>query len=85
MVGYSFDHQFNDTFTVRQNLRFAKTSQNSFTVGVCTGKQRNMCTGSDKGHYLRVNTLSITKSCRTLPLILSCRANSRPARWTTSC
>ena len=30
MVGYSFDHEFNDTFTVRQNLRFAenKTSQN---------------------------------------------------------
>ncbi|MGQ7191972.1 hypothetical protein ACUODJ_62565, partial [Escherichia sp. HC-CC] len=23
MVGYSFDHEFNDTFTVRQNLRFA--------------------------------------------------------------
>ncbi len=24
MVGYSFDHEFNDTFTVRQNLRFAE-------------------------------------------------------------
>lgn len=31
MVGYSFDHEFNDTFTVRQNLRFneMKTSQQS--------------------------------------------------------
>jgi iron complex outermembrane receptor protein len=24
MVGYSFSHQFDDTFTVRQNLRYAK-------------------------------------------------------------
>ncbi|CCG88188.1 ferrichrome porin FhuA [Erwinia piriflorinigrans] len=24
MIGYSFDHEFNDTWTVRQNLRFAK-------------------------------------------------------------
>ncbi len=23
MVGYSFSHQFDDTFTVRQNLRYA--------------------------------------------------------------
>ncbi|ALB61704.1 Ferric hydroxamate outer membrane receptor FhuA [Cronobacter condimenti 1330] len=31
MVGYSFEHAFDDTFTVRQNLRFAemKTSQQS--------------------------------------------------------
>ncbi|MCS2165458.1 ferrichrome porin FhuA [Scandinavium manionii] len=31
MVGYSFEHGFNDTFTVRQNLRFAelKTAQQS--------------------------------------------------------
>lgn len=31
MVGYSFDHAFNDTFTVRQNLRYieSKTSQKS--------------------------------------------------------
>lgn len=31
MVGYSFDHEFDDTFTVRQNLRFAemKTAQKS--------------------------------------------------------
>ena len=39
MVGYSFDHEFNDTFTVRQNLRFAenKTSQNSvYGYGMCS-------------------------------------------------
>ncbi|ADO49825.1 ferrichrome porin FhuA [[Enterobacter] lignolyticus] len=31
MVGYSFDHAFNDTFTVRQNLRYveSKTAQKS--------------------------------------------------------
>ncbi|MDI8645731.1 TonB-dependent siderophore receptor, partial [Salmonella enterica subsp. enterica serovar Lubbock] len=31
MVGYSFEHGFNDTFTVRQNLRFVemKTAQKS--------------------------------------------------------
>ena len=23
-MGYSFDHEFNDTFTVRQNLRYAQ-------------------------------------------------------------
>ena len=39
MVGYSFDHAFNDTFTVRQNLRYAqnKTSQNSvYGYGMCS-------------------------------------------------
>ncbi len=39
MVGYSFEHGFNDTFTVRQNLRFVemKTSQNSvYGTGICT-------------------------------------------------
>ena len=39
MVGYSFDHEFNDTFTVRQNLRYAqnKTSQNSvYGYGMCS-------------------------------------------------
>ena len=39
MVGYSFDHEFNDTFTVRQNLRFAenKTSQNHvYGYGMCS-------------------------------------------------
>ncbi|MGM8791749.1 ferrichrome porin FhuA [Enterobacter chuandaensis] len=39
MVGYSFDHEFNDTFTVRQNLHYAqnKTSQNSvYGYGMCS-------------------------------------------------
>ncbi len=39
MSGYSFDHEFNDTFTVRQNLRFAqnKVSQKSvYGYGMCS-------------------------------------------------
>ncbi|HCT3928701.1 ferrichrome porin FhuA [Citrobacter koseri] len=39
MVGYSFDHEFNDTFTVRQNLRYVqnKVSQNSvYGYGMCS-------------------------------------------------
>lgn len=39
MVGYSFDHEFNETFTVRQNLRYAenKVSQNSvYGYGMCS-------------------------------------------------
>lgn len=61
MVGYSFDHEFNDTFTVRQNLRFAenKTSQNSvYGYGVCSdpanaySKQCAALAPADKGHYL---------------------------------
>ncbi|OSL41485.1 ferrichrome-iron receptor FhuA [Escherichia coli TA464] len=39
MIGYSFDHEFNDTFTVRQNLRFAqnKVSQKSvYGYGICS-------------------------------------------------
>ncbi|HDB9611980.1 TPA: ferrichrome porin FhuA [Escherichia coli] len=39
MVGYSFDHEFNDTFTVRQNLRFSqnKVSQKSvYGYGMCS-------------------------------------------------
>ncbi|MCG1033670.1 ferrichrome porin FhuA [Bacillus amyloliquefaciens] len=61
MVGYSFDHEFNDTFTVRQNLRFAenKTSQNSvYGYGVCSDAANsgnalcNALSPADKGHYL---------------------------------
>lgn len=60
-MGYSFDHEFNDTFTVRQNLRFAenKTSQNSvYGYGVCSdpanaySKQCAALAPADKGHYL---------------------------------
>ncbi len=39
MIGYSFDHEFNDTFPVRQNLRFAqnKVSQKSvYGYGMCS-------------------------------------------------
>lgn len=39
MIGYSFDHEFNDTFIVRQNLRFAqnKVSQKSvYGYGMCS-------------------------------------------------
>ena len=39
MIGYSFDHEFNDTFTVRQNLRFAqnKVSRKSvYGYGMCS-------------------------------------------------
>ena len=39
MIGYSFDHEFNDTFTGRQNLRFAqnKVSQKSvYGYGMCS-------------------------------------------------
>ncbi len=64
MVGYSFEHGFNDTFTVRQNLRFAenKTSQNSvYGYGMCSDKlyssdpDSSPCASiapSDWGHYL---------------------------------
>jgi hypothetical protein len=46
MVGYSFSHQFDDTFTVRQNLRFADQNlAKRFTV-LSDGKQRQHCTGA---------------------------------------
>ncbi|MBB7723388.1 TonB-dependent siderophore receptor [Escherichia coli] len=63
MVGYSFDHEFNDTFTVRQNLRFAenKTSQNSvYGYGVCSdpanaySKQCAALAPADKGKQYEV-------------------------------
>ncbi|MGK9174849.1 ferrichrome porin FhuA [Yokenella regensburgei] len=41
MVGYSFEHGFDDTFTMRQNLRFAenKVAQNSvYGYGMCSDK-----------------------------------------------
>ncbi|MEH0013522.1 ferrichrome porin FhuA [Citrobacter portucalensis] len=39
MVGYSFDHEFNDTFTVRQNLRYAQNTVSQKSVygyGMCS-------------------------------------------------
>lgn len=37
MIGYSFDHEFNDTFTVRQNLRFAqnKSRKRAYMAAAC--------------------------------------------------
>lgn len=64
MVGYSFDHEFNDTFTVRQNLRYAqnKVSQNSvYGYGMCSdplyssNPSSSPCASiapSEWGHYL---------------------------------
>lgn len=61
MVGYSFEHGFNDTFTLRQNLRYAenKVAQNSvYGYGVCADPANsanascNALSVADKGHYL---------------------------------
>ncbi|MFC6120019.1 ferrichrome porin FhuA [Phytobacter sp. SCO41] len=61
MVGYSFEHGFNDTFTLRQNLRYAenKVAQNSvYGYGVCSDSANgfnascNALSAADKGHYL---------------------------------
>jgi iron complex outermembrane receptor protein len=64
MVGYSFEHGFNDTFTVRQNLRFAemKTSQQSvYGTGICTTNTFNgPCQAiptADRDHYLGRGTV----------------------------
>ncbi|WP_039057404.1 ferrichrome porin FhuA [Enterobacter sp. Bisph1] len=64
MVGYSFEHAFDDTFTVRQNLRYAenKTAHNStYGYGMCSDKlyanspSTSPCKNiaqSEWGHYL---------------------------------
>lgn len=64
MVGYSFEHGFNDTFTVRQNLRFAemKTSQRSvYGTGICSANAFNApCQAiapADRDHYLGRGTV----------------------------
>lgn len=64
MVGYSFEHGFNDTFTVRQNLRFAemKTSQQSvYGTGICTTNTFNApCQAipvDQRDHYLGRGTV----------------------------
>ncbi|AIR65266.1 ferrichrome porin FhuA [Cedecea neteri] len=62
MVGYSFEHGFNDTFTVRQNLRYteSKTSQKSvYGTGVdSTGYMLNRGTvvDNEKLHNFAVDT-----------------------------
>ncbi|STI30627.1 ferrichrome outer membrane transporter [Escherichia coli] len=51
MVGYSFDHEFNDTFTVRQNLRFAETKprKTAFMV-TASAPIRRMLTANSVRH-----------------------------------
>lgn len=58
MIGYSFDHEFNDTFTVRQNLRFAqnKVSQRAYMATACAQTRSILQTP------LRVHVLT----CRSL-------------------
>ncbi|WP_426712133.1 ferrichrome porin FhuA [Cronobacter muytjensii] len=64
MVGYSFEHAFDDTFTVRQNLRFSemKTSQQSvYGTGICTTNTFNApcqaISASERDHYLGRGTV----------------------------
>uniref|UniRef100_UPI003FA52AB7 ferrichrome porin FhuA n=1 Tax=Hafnia sp. TaxID=1873498 RepID=UPI003FA52AB7 len=66
MVGYSFDHSFNDTFTVRQNLRFSemKTAQKSaYGTGLCNNSMNGFnaycqsLSDADKAHYLGRGTV----------------------------
>ncbi|WP_380181935.1 ferrichrome porin FhuA [Kalamiella sp. sgz302252] len=66
MVGYSFEHGFNDTFTVRQNLRFSqmKTSQQSaYGTGLCNNSMNGFnaycqaLTAEQQAHYLGRGTI----------------------------
>jgi len=64
MVGYSVEHAFDDTFTVRQNLRFSemKTSQQSvYGTGICTTNTFNApcqaISASERDHYLGRGTV----------------------------
>ncbi|WP_436877629.1 ferrichrome porin FhuA [Siccibacter turicensis] len=64
MVGYSFDHEFDDTFTLRQNLRFVemKTAQKSvYGTGICTTNTFNApcqaIPAGDQEHYLGRGTI----------------------------
>ncbi|MGD8108161.1 ferrichrome porin FhuA [Pantoea sp. FN0302] len=63
LVGYSFEHGFNDTFTVRQNLRYveAKTAQKSvYGNGVNASNpyilKRNTVVDNEKLHNFAVDT-----------------------------
>ncbi|HDU2907830.1 ferrichrome porin FhuA [Klebsiella aerogenes] len=66
MVGYSFEHGFNDTFTVRQNLRFSemKVAQKSaYGTGLCNNSMNafnSYCqslTPEQQAHYLGRGTV----------------------------
>lgn len=62
MVGYSFDHQFNDTWTVRQNLRYAKVKtdyRSLYGYGVIPGTttlQRSTALSKEELDTLAVDT-----------------------------
>ena len=93
-MGYSFDHEFNDTFTVRQNLRFAenKTSQNSvYGYGVCSdpanaySKQCAALAPADKGHYLARKYVVDDEKLQNFSVDTSCRASLPLAISTTPC
>ncbi|WP_333617495.1 ferrichrome porin FhuA [Mixta calida] len=66
MVGYSFEHGFHDTFTVRQNLRFSemKTAQKSaYGTGLCNNSMNaynaycQALTAAEQSHYLGRGTI----------------------------
>lgn len=66
MVGYAFEHGFNDTFTVRQNLRYSemKTSQQSaYGTGLCNNSMNGFnsycqaLTPAQQAHYLGRGTV----------------------------
>ncbi|WP_455812673.1 ferrichrome porin FhuA [Pseudomonas graminis] len=67
MVGYAFEHGFNDTFTVRQNLRFSemKTAQQSaYGTGLCNNSMNAFnapclaLTPEQRARYLGRGTVS---------------------------
>ncbi len=43
MVGYSFDHEFNDTFTVRQNRALLKTKPRKTAFMVTASAPSSEC------------------------------------------
>ncbi|WP_343553245.1 ferrichrome porin FhuA [Pantoea sp.] len=60
MVGYAFEHSFDDTFTVRQNLRFTemKTAQKTvYGQGICTAASCPTVPVGELGHTLQRNTV----------------------------
>ncbi|WP_034460879.1 ferrichrome porin FhuA [Buttiauxella noackiae] len=66
MVGYSFEHGFNDTFTVRQNLRFSEikvAQQSAYGTGLCNNSMNaynvycQALTPEQRAHYLGRGTV----------------------------
>ncbi|OAT19686.1 ferric hydroxamate outer membrane receptor [Buttiauxella gaviniae ATCC 51604] len=66
MVGYSFEHGFNDTFTVRQNLRFSEikvAQQSAYGTGLCNNGMNaynvycQALTPEQRAHYLGRGTV----------------------------